>query len=75
MSLVEIKHHMMQVQMATLGSLCSLFCAEPDTVRCLLNHWIQKGRIRKCTKKPACGSKCFQCPVKDIEMYEWVSVA
>ena len=72
MSLLDIKNHMMQVKMATLGSLCSLFGAEPDTVRCLLSHWIRKGKIRQCLKKPACGSKCFKCPTTSIEIYEWV---
>ena len=72
MSLLDIKQHMMKVKMATLGSLCHLFCAEPDTVRCMLRHWIAKGKIRQCIKTPACGSKCFKCPSTMIEMYEWV---
>ena len=75
MSLVDIKHHMMQVKMATLGSLCSLFGRDPETVRCLLAHWIRKGKIRKCMKEPACGSKCFKCPTTTTEIYEWVEGA
>ena len=72
MSLVAIKEHLMQVRIATLGSLCSVFKAEPETMRCLLNHWVCKGRVRKCLKEPACGSKCFKCPTSMIELYEWV---
>lgn len=72
MSLIDIKHHMMRVKIATLGSLCLLFKAEPDTLRCLLQHWMKKGRIRQCLKKPACGSKCFKCDTISTEMYEWV---
>jgi hypothetical protein len=71
MSLLDIKQHMMKVKMASLGSLCQLFNAEPDTIRCLLRHWICKGKIRQCTKKPACGSKCFKCPSTTTEIYEW----
>lgn len=72
MSLLDIKIHMMQVKMATLGSLCSLFKAEPDTIRCMLTHWIRKGKVRQCMKKPACGSKCFKCSTLMTEIYEWV---
>lgn len=39
LSLVAIKQHMMQVKMTTLGSLCSLFRADAEVVRCMLRHW------------------------------------
>lgn len=72
MTLMEIKQHMMRVKIATLGNLCQLFNAEPETLRCLLQHWMRKGKIRQCLKKPACGSKCFKCETLFTEMYEWV---
>lgn len=72
MTLIEIKQHLIQVKTATLTSLCLLFKADPDLVRCMLKHWINKGRVRQCVKKPACGSTCFQCPSAVAEMYEWV---
>lgn len=72
MSLVEIKAHMMSVKMASLGSLCSQFQTNPDRMRCMLSHWVGKGRIRLCTKEPACGTKCFKCPTSIVELYEWI---
>lgn len=72
MSLVDIKQHMMEVKMATLGSLCTQFKTDADTLRCMLQHWIRKGRMKQCVKTPACGSKCFKCPASAIELYEWV---
>jgi putative ferrous iron transport protein C len=72
MSLIAIKQHMQQVRMATLASLSILFKAEPETVRCMLSHWIKKGRIRQCMKKADCGSKCFKCPSATTELYEWI---
>jgi hypothetical protein len=72
MNLIAIKQHLSQVKMATLGSLCHIFNADPDRVRCLLKHWITKGKVRQCVKKPACGSRCFKCPSLVTEMYEWV---
>lgn len=71
--LIAIKQHMLTVKMATLGSLCREFQAEPETVKCLLAHWMTKGRIKLCMKKPACGSSCFQCPSTQTEIYEWVN--
>lgn len=75
MSLVQLKQHLMQVKMATLGSLCQLFKTEPDMIRCMLMHLVHKGCVRQCTKKPACGSKCFKCPSSVTEIYEWIDGA
>lgn len=71
MSLIALKQHMMAVKMTTLSHLCSHFNAEPETLRCLLSHWIAKGKIRPCRLKAACGTKCFNCPAAQTEMYEW----
>jgi putative ferrous iron transport protein C len=73
MSLIDIKQHMMQVRMATLGSLCAIFNAEAETLRCMLQHWVRKGKIRQCMKEPACGTRCFKCPATATELYEWVN--
>lgn len=72
MSLLDIKQHMIQVRTTTLANLCALFNADPDTLRCMLSHWIRKGKIRQCLKTPACGSKCFKCPTLSTEVYEWM---
>lgn len=71
MSLLAIKSHMMQVKMASLSSLCLLFSAEQETMRCLLRHWIQKGKIRECVRQTNCG-KCAKCPMAASELYEWI---
>jgi hypothetical protein len=74
MSLLDIKQYMMRVRLASLSSLCSLFNQDADTLRCMLRHWINKGKVRQCMKQPACGSKCFKCAPSTIELYEWVEV-
>lgn len=71
MSLLAIKSHMMQVKMASLSSLCLLFGTEQESMRCLLRHWIQKGKIRECERKNNCG-KCSKCPLAATELYEWI---
>lgn len=75
MSLIEIKSYMVRVRMASLASLCAFFQTDPDTLRCLLAHWVRKGNIRQCQKTPACGSKCFKCPILSTEIYEWIDSA
>lgn len=72
MSLLDIKQHMIRVKVATLGSLCNLFNMDAETLRCMLQHWMKKGKIRQCVKKPACGSQCFKCSSLATEIYEWV---
>lgn len=72
MSLIAIKAHMMTVKRATLVNLCVLFNADAEQLRCMLSHWIRKGKLRQCVKKSACGSTCFGCPSATSEMYEWI---
>lgn len=72
MSLIDIKNYMMQVKITTLGNLCRLFNADAEILRCMLSHWIRKGKIRKCMRKPECGSTCGKCPTETTELYEWV---
>ncbi|MCL5272158.1 MAG: FeoC-like transcriptional regulator [Gammaproteobacteria bacterium] len=72
MSLVDMKRYLQKSKQVTLSHLCTLFKAEPERVRCMLLHLIKKGKVRKCTRMPACGSKCFKCPAAEVEMYEWI---
>jgi putative ferrous iron transport protein C len=74
MNLIDIKNHMVKAKMATLSSLCLIFNTDPDTMRYWLSHWMHKGKIRQCVKKPACGSQCFKCPTASTELYEWVEM-
>jgi len=71
MSLLNIKQHMMQVKIATLGSLCKRFSVTPDFMRCMLTHWLRKGTIRLCPKTPVCQQTCFKCNELATEIYEW----
>jgi putative ferrous iron transport protein C len=73
MNLIELKQYMQQVKITTIQQLCTVFSIEAETLRCMLSHWIIKGKIRSCIRKPACGSTCFKCPAANAEMYEWVS--
>lgn len=72
MSLLDLKNYFVRAKVASLSSLCVLFKMDPDVLRCMLDHWVRKGRIRKFTKTPACGGQCMKCSPVVTEIYEWV---
>jgi putative ferrous iron transport protein C len=71
-NLIAVKNYMVQVKITSLANLCLMFKRDPETLRQMLKHWMRKGKIKQCTKKAACGSQCFKCPVPSIEIYEWI---
>jgi putative ferrous iron transport protein C len=73
MSLLDIKQHLMKVRIANLSSICIYFNAEPETLRHMLQHWINKGNVRQCQKNPACSSSCGKCSPLVTEIYEWIA--
>jgi putative ferrous iron transport protein C len=73
MSLLDIKQHLMKVRITNLSSICVYFNAEPDTLRQMLQHWINKGSLRQCAKNPACTSSCGKCSPLVTEIYEWIA--
>ena len=75
MSLVALKKYMMDVKIDNLFNISRHFNVDPDVVRCQLSHWINKGCIKKCTKKPECGTKCHKCAAIFTEVYEWTPAA
>ncbi len=72
MSLLEIKQHLLQTRVSTLGNLAQHFKCDPELMRCMLGHWVRKGCLRQFFKTTACGSGCLNCKVDDYEIYEWV---
>lgn len=72
MNLIAIKEYMMKVRITSLSTLCHVFNADADTMRCRLSHWIRKGKIKQCVKTQACGIKCFKCQIVTTELYEWL---
>ena len=71
-SLIELKHYLIQRKKVELMGLVKHFDREPELVRSMLSHWIRKGRVRNAGKPPGCGSRCTQCPSTFAEVYEWV---
>ena len=73
MSLLALREYLCKYRVASLATLCRNFGCEADLLRQMMRHWIQKGCVRCFTKTPACGSRCAQCPVGEVELYEWLA--
>lgn len=74
MSLIELKHYLQRVKIASLGSMSTYFKCDICLLRQMISHWVKKGYVRKLTKTPHCGSKCLQCGEENFEFYEWISL-
>ncbi|MCD6039200.1 MAG: hypothetical protein K0S27_600 [Gammaproteobacteria bacterium] len=72
MNLLDLKHYLMRVKMASLSSLCSYFNGDEELIRQMLRHWVRKGKVRQCKKAANCGVQCMQCRPSFTEIYEWV---
>lgn len=72
MSLLDLKQHLTQVKMASLGSIAEHFHCDAELMRNMLSHWVRKGCLRHFTKTAGCAKHCAKCAVADYEIYEWL---
>ena len=70
--LLDIKKYLSARKTANLQELSLHFKQQPDNMRCLLAHWIRKGKISKTAKPAGCGSKCQLCKPSIAEVYQWI---
>ena len=70
--LLEIKHYLISKKTANLQELSLHFKQQPDTMRCLLAHWIRKGKVCEIAKPAGCGSKCQLCKPLVAQVYQLV---
>src|SRR4051812_45501710 len=61
MNLLDIKQYLIQVKITSLSTLATHFQCDTERMRCMLMHWVNKGRVRCLKKTPACGGSCFKC--------------
>ncbi len=74
MSLLAVKAHLVKTKIASLQTLCLLFKTDTEAMRCMLQHFIRKGQLKKCQRTDACGQACFKCPTAQTELYEWIAL-
>ena len=72
--LSKIRDYMIRRPAVSLYDLALHLQAQPDAVRGMLQHWIDKGRIRKLPRPGRCaGCQAAVCDPTQSELYEWVN--
>lgn len=72
MILVDIRHYLVHYHTATLNELAIHFDTDPESIRSMLQIWINKGKIKKLPVQTGCGGGCSQCRCFLGESYQWV---
>jgi hypothetical protein len=70
--LAEIKRYMAENEAVSLRDLSLHLRAEPDAVRGMLRHWIERGRIEALPKPERCAHCTGACDEACLELYQWV---
>lgn len=56
---------------ASLADLAIRLDAAPDALAAMLAAFERKGRVRRMSAAPACGSTCCKCDPSAVTVYEW----
>lgn len=72
MILLEIKQYLMTKKRVILQQIAVDFKKDPEMMRMMLRHWINKGCVAAAAKPAGCGSRCTQCKPEFAEVYCWV---
>ena len=72
MILMQLKRYIRGRDSVGLRELSRVFSVAPDALEPMLAVWINKGCVRLCQNKSACGGGCSGCPVKQGQRYQWV---
>ncbi|MBC2695668.1 MAG: sugar metabolism transcriptional regulator [Desulfobacteraceae bacterium] len=72
MILSDIRKYLSENRIVSLKDLSVHFDIEPDAMQGMLQEWIRKGKVRKCSGEPHCSYACAQCSdPAAMELYEW----
>jgi hypothetical protein len=73
MDLIELKRYLHDRRIAPLQDMALHFKVDTETVRPMLDIWINKGKVRKQPGATAGACKgCCKCDPATIEVYEWI---
>lgn len=73
-SLLELKEYLQGRDIVSIDDLGLHFKASRETLEPMLEHWIQKGKLRKETVESSCGGKHGTCSCGGSEQiwYQWI---
>jgi hypothetical protein len=70
--LAEIKQYMTQHGTVSLRDLALHLESEPEAVRGMLSHWIERGRVQPLPTPDRCAHCTGACDDACLELYKWV---
>jgi hypothetical protein len=70
--LAAVRNYLRQRGQATLGDIALHFDVSPEVARQMLEIWIRKGKVRRTSATPSCGTSCSQCDPVVTEIYSWM---
>ena len=75
MDLITLKHYLRTRTIVPLQDMAHHFQVDVETVRPLLQVWINKGKVRRQPGTAVACKGCCKCDPATIELYEWVAEA
>ncbi len=72
MDLIQVKQYLRERRGVPLQDVALHFKVDVETVRPLLDVWINKGKVRKHAGTVAICKGCCKCDPATIETYEWM---
>jgi|GEM_PF-685123 hypothetical protein len=71
-SVLDLKKFIAEKKIVTLSLLLQTFHTSEKEAMAILELLIQKGRVKKYLKTPACASKCLKCQPESFVSYQWI---
>ena len=72
MDLIQLKHYLRTRKITPIQDAAHHFQVEVETIRPLLQVWINKGKVRRRQETTAACKGCCKCDPATIELYEWI---
>ncbi len=71
MDLIQVKQYIRERGIAPLQDVAVHFRVDVDTIKPLLEVWVQKGKTRKHSGSTRACKGCCKCDPATLEAYEW----
>lgn len=72
--LLQIRKYIHREQVVSTQQLSREFHIDLAALQPMLDIWLTKGIISKCTQTPSCKSACFKCKIPP-EYYQYIAQA
>jgi len=72
MILIQVRDYLRAHGQAPLRDMALTFNMQPQALKSLLEHWINKGRVEKLPAGSACRGGCSACAPETVEIYRWI---